>query len=1209
MPVPASLKDALYTAEWRAESTSPVDAPIKHIVLIGPQQELDWAEGLLRTSQRLADTRFERIVLLGESENALGQSTADGAIVDGAVVDGAIVGGAIAVRAGVLEDYHTAVAALAARGVSLQRTLLIPSHTHHHRHPERIAASAQHVFALAKAMFRGTKSARLLYLVPPFEDDIEHLALSGLFKTLRIEKPSYSGRVLDGTASNGNHVNLAEIVVDEFLCSATIEDVRYREGIREVRGFAAVGARVERPQDPDAAEFREGGTYLITGGLGGLGRIVARHLCARYRANVYLTGRSTPGEKQQAMLAEIEALGGTVTYLICDVADREDVRRAIAAVHADGHRLNGVLHSAGVIEDAFVLRKSAEEFSRVIAPKTLGTWHLDEATRDEPLDMFVLFSSVAGALGNVGQCDYAYGNAFEDAFAHMRDTLRLREERSGKSLSVNWPFWLNGGMRLGEAEIEAVRRSFGIVPLLDAPGLDALEFAMAQGSAQLLVMPGDAARVREVLGATPATDAGSSDAASPSDSAGDGTIDIDAVSAFLADLFARQLDISAEFENDKSFKDYGFDSVVMIELTALLEKTFGNLPKTLFFEYTNLGEIAAYFVEQHADVCRAIAQSDESAASAPVDAGVIAGYLSDLFAEQLRITAEFETDKPFKDYGFDSVVMIELIALLEKTFGTLPKTLFFEYPTLGELSDYFFEHHAEAFARELGAGVADDEPLDIADIAPYAPFAPSARAAAFAARRNTVASPVDDAIAIVGLAGRYPQAETLEAFWDNLRLGRDCIETIPAERPDIAAKFRFRPGEPAQAQSYAHWGGFLRDVDRFDAAFFNISPKEAEILDPNERLFLEIAAHAIEDAGYTPDTLASARGTRDNPVGVYVGLMWGDYQLHGVDRPQDDWVVPHSCYWAVANRVSYQFNFSGPSLTLDTACSSSLTAIHLACQAIRQGEIDVAIAGASNLSLHPNKYNLLSDMHFLSTDGRCRAFGEGGTGYVPGEGVGAVVLKSLSKARRDGDHIYGVIRGSAINHGGKASGFTVPNPKRQAALIQEALNTAGVDPRHIGYIEAHGTGTSLGDPIEISALTKAFGQSERQYCAIGSAKANIGHLEAAAGIAGLTKVLLQMQHRMLVPSIHSDTLNPFIDFANSPFRVQRSLQPWQRPTIERDGRRSEFPRIAGLSSFGAGGANGHLVIEEFVDDVRDDATADAPVVVVLSARKESALPA
>lgn len=1200
--VPASLNETLYATEWRAQPASPVEPPtrpaIPQIALIGPRHELDWAEGLLRAAPRFADTRFERIVLLAEGERI--EDAGDGVV---------------AVRPGVLEDYHAAVAALASRGASLQRTLLVASHTQHNRYAERIAASAQHAFALAKAMFRGTKTARLLYLTPPFEDDVEHLALSALFKTLRIEKPSYSGRVLDGAVANGHHGALADIVADEFLCSATVEDVRYRDGVREVRGYAALGARVERPQDPDVAEFREGGTYLITGGLGGLGRIVARHLCARYRANVYLTGRSAPGDAQNALLAELRAHGGNVAYLVCDVADRDDVRRAMAAVHADGHRLNGVLHSAGVIEDAFVLRKSAEEFARVIAPKTLGTWYLDEATRDEPLDMFVLFSSVAGALGNVGQCDYAYGNAFEDAFAHLRETLRLRDERSGKSLSINWPFWRNGGMKLGDAEIEAVRRSFGIVPLLDAPGLDALEFGLAQGRPQMLVMPGDAVRVREVLGAPAAPSAAASDARDS------GTLDADAVFDSLARMFSEQLRIAESFAPDRSFKDYGFDSVVMIELIALLEKRFGALPKTLFFEYPNLGALTGYFVEQHAATCRdliGVSAPDAAAGAAPaaaIDAEAVAEYLSARFAEQLRIDPHFDLDKSFKDYGFDSVVMIELIALLERIFGTLPKTLFFEYPNLGALTGYFLAEHAKTFARLFGAATQTTGADAAADAAAEKALVPPSRAAAFAARRAAVAPVEDDAIAIVGIAGRYPQADTLEAFWENLRIGRDCVETIPSERHDLAAKFRFRPGEAAPGHSYAQWGGFLRDVDRFDAAFFNISPKEAESIDPNERLFLEVAAHAIEDAGYTPDTLARPRGERESPVGVYVGVMWGDYQLHGVDRAQDAWATPHSFYWSIANRVSYQFNFSGPSLALDTACSSSLTAIHLACQAIRQGEIDAAIAGASNLSLHPNKYNLLSDLHFLSQDGRCRAFGEGGTGYVPGEGVGAVVLKSLSKARRDGDHIYGVIRASAVNHGGKAAGFTVPNPNRQAALIRDALQAADVDPRRIDYVEAHGTGTGLGDPIEIKALTAAYDQRDRQYCAIGSVKSNIGHLEAASGIAGLTKVLLQLKHRMLAPSIHSDTPNPLIDFAASPFRLQHRLEPWRQPTIERDGARVESPRLAGLSSFGAGGANAHLVIEEYVETPRANGRDGGqrhghdhgPMAIVLSARSETAL--
>jgi len=263
-------------------------------------------------------------------------------------------------------------------------------------------------------------------------------------------------------------------------------------------------------------------------------------------------------------------------------------------------------------------------------------------------------------------------------------------------------------------------------------------------------------------------------------------------------------------------------------------------------------------------------------------------------------------------------------------------------------------------------------------------------------------------------------------------------------------------------------------------------------------------------------------------------------------------------------------------------CSSSLTAIHLACQNILDGSCEVAIAGGVNVSVHPNKYLALSQGQFAASDGRCRSFGEGGDGYVPGEGVGAVLLKPLAKAIKDGDQIHGVIKGSAINHGGKTNGYTVPNPVAQAQVVEQALKVAKVPARAISYVEAHGTGTSLGDPIEISGLSKAFGAqtTDTGYCAIGSAKSNIGHAESAAGIAGLTKVLLQMKHGTLVPSLHSQTLNPHIDFGTTPFVVQREVAAWSRPTLNLDGRSREWPRIAGLSSFGAGGSNAHLVIEE-----------------------------
>jgi polyketide synthase PksN len=344
---------------------------------------------------------------------------------------------------------------------------------------------------------------------------------------------------------------------------------------------------------------------------------------------------------------------------------------------------------------------------------------------------------------------------------------------------------------------------------------------------------------------------------------------------------------------------------------------------------------------------------------------------------------------------------------------------------------------------------------------------------------------------------------------------------------------------------------------------------------------------AIEDAGYTRASLQASSeqdlsGDRDlaGQVGVYVGVMYTEYQLFGVEASvRGNRLGIAASAASIANRVSYALNLHGPSLTLDTMCSSSLTAIHLACQDLKLGRTSLAIAGGVNVSIHPNKYLALSAGQFISSGGHCQSFGEGGDGYIPGEGVGVVVLKRLSEAQRDGDHIYGVIRGSSLNHGGKTNGYTVPNPQAQASAISRALAESRTDPRHISYIEAHGTGTKLGDPIEIAALSKAFRQYTRDtgFCLIGSVKSNIGHCESAAGIAALTKVLLQMWHQQIAPSLHSTRLNPHIDFAKTPFVVNQELRRWESPVI---GGRT-LSRIAGISSFGAGGSNAHLIVEEY----------------------------
>lgn len=570
-------------------------------------------------------------------------------------------------------------------------------------------------------------------------------------------------------------------------------------------------------------------------------------------------------------------------------------------------------------------------------------------------------------------------------------------------------------------------------------------------------------------------------------------------------------------------------------------------------------------------------------------------FLQQQFSVVIKLSADrIEADAPLEKYGIDSVMVMALSEQLEKSFGSIPKTLFFEYQTVYELATYFVKTHQQKLQELTGATATSKQTGTGSDTQ--------------VKYKHKVATSVphqknEEEIAVIGLAGRYPGAVDINAFWENLRNGVDAITEIPAERWDHRQFFEPVKGIPGK--TYAKWGGFIDGVTEFDPLFFNISPLEASVIDPQERLFLQCVYNAMEDAGYTRQSLAAAGN-----VGVFAGSMYLEYQLYGVQetmkgRP----VVLSGNASSVANRVSYFCNFHGPSLTVDTMCSSSLTALHLACQSLQRGECVVAIAGGVNVSIHPNKYLMLGQGGFASSKGRCESFGVGGDGYVPGEGVGAVLLKPLSRAVADGDHIYGVIRGSAINHGGKTNGYTVPNPQAQSSLISHALQNAGIDARTISYIEAHGTGTSLGDPIEIAGLTKSFREygDDVQYCAIGSAKSNIGHCESAAGIAGFSKVLLQLQHRELVPSLHAETLNPHIAFHESPFRVQHHLEKWERPEVTIDGHTQQYPLRAGISAFGAGGSNAHILIEEYVRQHTEQPSAEGPFVIVLSARNTARL--
>ena len=534
------------------------------------------------------------------------------------------------------------------------------------------------------------------------------------------------------------------------------------------------------------------------------------------------------------------------------------------------------------------------------------------------------------------------------------------------------------------------------------------------------------------------------------------------------------------------------------------------------------------------------------------DSPSLLDYLTHQLAEVTATPLDkVDPDTSLEVFGLDSILVMELNDRLEQHFPGLSKTVLFEVRSL----------------RELATLLGTEHPDDVARLAP----APTVVAPPPQTLPVAIDSPADTQrqdIAIIGLAGRYPGARDAQALWQHLAAGDDLIS-------EVTARWEQPSGDD---QLYARWGGLVEDFDCFDPLFFGISPRDAERMDPQERLFLQTAWHAVEDAGYTPHTLSGPRqpGVERRRVAVVAGVMYGEYQFYGAASwPERPTTLTNSSYASIANRVSFCLDLEGPSFAIDSMCSSSLTSLHLACDLIRSGSCELALAGGVNLSLHPYKYRMLCELNFASTQGQCRSFGADGDGYVPGEGVGVVLLKPLAQALRDGDHIHGVIRGSDLNHGGRTSGYTVPNAEAQAQVIGRALQRSGLQAARLGYIEAHGTGTSLGDPIEIRGLGKALAAhvpSDWQ-CPIGSIKANIGHLESAAGMAALTKVLLQFKHRQLAPSIHAQSLNPNIDFSKTPFVVQQRLAAWPAPL---DG----LPRVAAISSFGAGGANAHVLIED-----------------------------
>ncbi|WP_316214631.1 SDR family NAD(P)-dependent oxidoreductase [Bradyrhizobium sp. SZCCHNR2035] len=525
-------------------------------------------------------------------------------------------------------------------------------------------------------------------------------------------------------------------------------------------------------------------------------------------------------------------------------------------------------------------------------------------------------------------------------------------------------------------------------------------------------------------------------------------------------------------------------------------------------------------------------------------------------------SAEVETDQPIMSLGIDSAAIAALSARLSDFLGrSIEPTFLFEYPTI--------EKAASALAQDLKRDIT----------------APVSRK-----------SHRGQSIAIVGIACRMPRARDKEEFWHNLLNGVDCVTAPPPERWALNADPTDLVRETSPMPPAA---GFISDVDAFAAAFFRFSPAEAQAMDPQQRLLLEVGWEALEDAGCAPSKLRGAN------IGVFVGISHSDYgrRIRGSAGAAAAFTGTGNSLAVAANRLSYVFDFRGPSIAVDTACSSSLTATHLAAQSIASGECDAAMVAGVNLLLDAEVTDVLNQAGMLSPDARCKPFDSRANGYVRGEGCGVVLLKPLSAAIEDGDRIYAILEATTVGQDGRSNGLTAPNPAAQEALLREAHARAGVSPEQVEYIEAHGTGTRLGDPIEISALSRVLclERAIDRPLLVGSVKSNIGHLEAAAGIAGLIKTALSIYHGVIPGNLHYQKPNPNINSSARMISIAERTMPWPGESAD---------RISGVSSFGFGGANAHVVLRAFRTASKDEprATNDGPAeLVMMSAKSATAL--